>query len=110
MTRASRVALPALMSRVASMPSSTGIVMSITMTAGCHSYAAIRASKPFSAVLDKEATLKQRFGDKHAGILDIVDHQHGRDWMGVGVGPFGRLRLQPSQKRLRHFLHLAATV
>jgi hypothetical protein len=54
--------------------------------------------------------LLQRFGDKHAASSDIVDHQHGRDRMGAGVGPFGRLRLQPSQKRLCHFLHLAAAV
>src|SRR4029079_2473369 len=37
MTRAPRVAGPALSSLVASIPSSTGMAISMTMTAGCHS-------------------------------------------------------------------------
>jgi ATP-dependent DNA ligase len=37
--------------------------------------------------------MEQRLGDKHAGILEIVDHQHGRDRIGAGWRPFGHLRL-----------------
>ena len=58
----------------------------------------VRGNQSIQAILGcshKEASLKQRFGDKHAGILDIVDHQHGRDRMGAGVGPTKQSKCGP---------------
>jgi hypothetical protein len=48
-----------------------------------------RGNESIQAVLGcshKEATLKQRSAISTRGILDIVDHQHGRARMGAGVG------------------------
>ena len=49
----------------------------------------VRGNQGIQAVLGcshKEATLKQRSAISTRGILDIVDHQHGRARMGAGVG------------------------